>query len=462
MNILTFYVTRFTVPGRSGWSCVLAPSVPYHAIYAWIAACSAPSSRSLLGVLLWAVLRRESAAVWVGTTAGRLVGRGCGRRSTRRRWAASGGRLPVPRASRARRRGLPLSLAALIVMVVVDGLLLAHLPAVRRCRRRRRCPTLAIVGRLPDRLPAHAVPAGRAGGARRRPSWPPWSTSAGSTLEPEIVAGLVRLPGDHPGWSRCCSGSVSIGLVASYRRKEHDDATSTRVRRPAYDAGPARSCASTRARRRDARRRSRPVTCPASRRCVSCIDAGAPQLRRRRATARVADYIPALAAGVAGPLRHRRRGRARAGRRRWVTARTRSPSRASPSRSMFALVCEALGHREVRERLGVNATGLPVRLGDGGRAGRRRADQPAGQLRRHRHHEPGPRADGRAEVGASCARGCPGSPAASSSSTRRCSTPSARPTGATRRWPGCSSGTAASTSTPTRPPTSTPGRAPCW
>ena len=26
---------------------------------------------------------------------------------------------------------------------------------------------------------------------------------------------------------------------------------------------------------------------------------------------------------------------------------------------LFALVCEALGHREVRDRLGVNATGLP-------------------------------------------------------------------------------------------------------
>ena len=182
------------------------------------------------------------------------------------------------------------------------------------------------------------------------------------------------------------------------------------------------------------------MTCPTSRRCRGWS---------RSPTAptwmcddgQVADYIPALAEAspdLFGIAIVGVRGRA-AG----VGDSTHPFTIQSVVKPfLFALVCEALGHREVRERLGVNATGLPVRLGDGGRAGRRRADQPAGQLRRHRHHQPRPRADRRAEVGASCARGSRGSPAASSSSTRRCSSPSGPRTAATRRWRGCSSGTA--------------------
>ena len=40
---------------------------------------------------------------------------------------------------------------------------------------------------------------------------------------------------------------------------------------------------------------------------------------------------------------------------------------------IFALVCEALGHEEVREKIGVNATGSGVQLARGHRAGRRTA-----------------------------------------------------------------------------------------
>ena len=60
---------------------------------------------------------------------------------------------------------------------------------------------------------------------------------------------------------------------------------------------------------------------------------------------------------------------------------------------VFALVCHVLGPEEVRERVGVNATGLPFNSLDGGRAERRRADEPDGELRRDRDDEPRPRRD---------------------------------------------------------------------
>ena len=159
-------------------------------------------------------------------------------------------------------------------------------------------------------------------------------------------------------------------------------------------------------------------------------------------TASVADYIPALAQAspdlfgiaVAGVGGEGRRGRA--------TAPTPFTIQSVVKPFQFALVCEALGHREARERLGVNATGLPVRLGDGGGAGRRRPDQPDGQLRRDRHHEPRPRAYGGAEVGLPPRRALAVRRPGARASTRGCSPRSARPTTATRRWRGCWPGTA--------------------
>ena len=102
---------------------------------------------------------------------------------------------------------------------------------------------------------------------------------------------------------------------------------------------------------------------------------------------------------------------------------------------------------------------LPVRLAHGRRAERRPHDEPARQRRRDGHHEPGPGRHGRREVGARSAAACPASPAASSASTRRSTPPSPPPTCATRGSPTSSRATAASTSTRTRPPTSTPGSA---
>ena len=56
---------------------------------------------------------------------------------------------------------------------------------------------------------------------------------------------------------------------------------------------------------------------------------------------------------------------------------------------VFALVCEALGADVVREKIGVNATGLAFNSLGGHRTRRRRQDQPDGELRRDRDDEPG-------------------------------------------------------------------------
>ena len=58
---------------------------------------------------------------------------------------------------------------------------------------------------------------------------------------------------------------------------------------------------------------------------------------------------------------------------------------------VFALVCETIGYEAARHRLGVNGTGIPVRLPDGRRAQRRADDEPARQRRGDRDHQPGPR-----------------------------------------------------------------------
>jgi hypothetical protein len=121
MNILTFYATRFTVP-VVGLVLVLVSGVPYHAIYTWTACVGGVVAVTLL-VVLRAVLLREQTAIWVGTTGGRIVRRV--RRSVDpEAWAAQAVDFRSHVLHRAR-RGLPASLALLIVMVVVDGLLLA-------------------------------------------------------------------------------------------------------------------------------------------------------------------------------------------------------------------------------------------------------------------------------------------------------------------------------------------------
>ena len=120
MNTVTFYVTRFSVP-VVGLVLVAGSTVPYHAIYGWTAVLGGAVALTILG-LLWAVLRRESAALWVGRTAGLVCAR-LRKSVAPARWAASAAdfRTHVVRRSP---RGVPLSLAILLVMVVVDGLLL--------------------------------------------------------------------------------------------------------------------------------------------------------------------------------------------------------------------------------------------------------------------------------------------------------------------------------------------------
>ena len=120
MNTVTFYATRFTVPAL-GLAFLLVSAVPYHAVYGWTAVLGAAVAATVLAIL-WAVLRRESAAVRVGTTAGRLGARV--RRSVDpESWAASAVDFRSHVVLRSR-RGVPGSLALLVVMVVVDGLLL--------------------------------------------------------------------------------------------------------------------------------------------------------------------------------------------------------------------------------------------------------------------------------------------------------------------------------------------------
>ncbi|MET0839040.1 MAG: lysylphosphatidylglycerol synthase domain-containing protein [Marmoricola sp.] len=120
MNTVTFYVIRFAAPVL-GVVLVAGSAVPYHAIYGWSAVLGGAVALTILG-LLWAALRKETAALWIGRTAGQACRRV--RRSVDpESWAASASdfRSHVVRRSP---RGVPLSLASLLAMVVVDGLLL--------------------------------------------------------------------------------------------------------------------------------------------------------------------------------------------------------------------------------------------------------------------------------------------------------------------------------------------------
>ena len=174
MNIVTFYSTRFLVPSLGLALLLATPSAPYAPAYGWIAAGSAVVAALLIGSLLGA-LRRDEFASWIAGRAGRMA--------TRLRssidpdawvaWVLEFRGHVVRRAS----GGLPITLAALVVMVVVDGVL------VGLCVRfvgvsAQDVPLLAIVGLF---LPFYPLtlfpfaglgmlergPAGRDGGHRR-------------------------------------------------------------------------------------------------------------------------------------------------------------------------------------------------------------------------------------------------------------------------------------------------------
>ena len=65
---------------------------------------------------------------------------------------------------------------------------------------------------------------------------------------------------------------------------------------------------------------------------------------------------------------------------------------------VFALVCDAIGHDEARQKLGVNSTGLPFNSVMADRAEHRADDEPDGQRRGDRDHQPRARRDRRRQV----------------------------------------------------------------
>ena len=93
-----------------------------------------------------------------------------------------------------------------------------------------------------------------------------------------------------------------------------------------------------------------------------------------------------------------------AGRSRSVTSTTAFSIQSVSKPFVFALVCEAIGYAEARQPARRQQHRVPVQLADGRRAERRPHDEPAGQRRRDRHHQPGARRHGRREVGAGARR----------------------------------------------------------
>ncbi|MET0930069.1 MAG: lysylphosphatidylglycerol synthase domain-containing protein [Aeromicrobium sp.] len=185
MNTITFYVIRFSVP-VVGVLLLLGTAVPYYAIYGWSATLGGAVAVTLLGAL-WAVLRRERAATWIGTTAGSLVARV---RSSvdPEAWATSAVafRAHVVRRSKS---GLPASLATLLAMVVVDGLLLSL------CLRSVGVPvaqlsTIAVVGVFLTAYPLTLFPLSGLG-VLDATVLAAFVDTAGLDLEPDLVAGLV-------------------------------------------------------------------------------------------------------------------------------------------------------------------------------------------------------------------------------------------------------------------------------
>ena len=193
------------------------------------------------------------------------------------------------------------------------------------------------------------------------------------------------------------------------------------------------------------------------------LSRGVRALPRRRATARsptTSRRWPRRRPTCSASASSARDGQRARGRRR---RRTASRSRACPSRSCSPW-CARPSATTRRRRPARGEQHRPaVQLGDGHRAQRRPDDEPDGQRRRDRDHQPRARARPPTRSGSSSRDG----PVAlrrprRSSSTRRSTRPSRRPTCATRASPTCSTATAGCTSIPTRPPTSTPGSARCW
>jgi hypothetical protein len=185
MNILTFYATRFTVPAV-GLVVVLSSGAPYHSIYTWTAVVGAVVAIVLLGVLR-AVVLREQTAIWVGTTGGRIVRRV--RHSVDpEAWAAQAVEFRSHVLHRTR-RGLPLSLLLLVVMVVVDGLLLA---TCLRCVgvAAGDLPAAEVVGIFLVAYPLTLFPLAGVG-VLDATLLAAFVEIAGLPLEPDIVAGLV-------------------------------------------------------------------------------------------------------------------------------------------------------------------------------------------------------------------------------------------------------------------------------
>jgi hypothetical protein len=185
MNILTFYATRFTVP-VVGMVLVLGTAAPYHQIYTWTACVGAIVAITLLAVLR-AVLLREKTAIWVGTTGGRVVRRV--RHSVDpEAWAAQAVDFRSHVLHRAR-RGLPVSLLLLIVMVVVDGVLLG---VCLRCVGVGvdELPMLTVVGIFLLAYPLTLFPLAGVG-ILDATLLAAYVEIAGLPLEPDIVAGLV-------------------------------------------------------------------------------------------------------------------------------------------------------------------------------------------------------------------------------------------------------------------------------
>ncbi len=185
MNILTFYATRFTVPAV-GVVIVLASGAPYHALYTWTACVGAVIAITLL-VVLRAVVLREQTAIWVGTRGGRLVRR-VKHSVDPEAWAAQAVDFRAHVLHRTR-RGLPLSLLLLVVMVIVDGLLLA---ICMRCVGvgTNELPTLAVVGIFLVAYPLTLFPLAGVG-ILDATLMAAFVEIAGLPLEPDIVGGLV-------------------------------------------------------------------------------------------------------------------------------------------------------------------------------------------------------------------------------------------------------------------------------
>ncbi len=186
MNIVTFYSTRFLVPSLGLVVLLTTPAVPYEAVYGWVAVGSAVVAALLLGSLLGA-LRRDDFAVRIAGGAGRLAARV--RASVDPdawvAWTLEFRGHVVRRAA----RGLPLSLGALVLMVVVDGLL------VGLCVRfvgvsAADVPLVAIVGLFLLFYPLTLFPLAGLG-VLDAVLLAGMVDIGGLAIEPDVVAGLV-------------------------------------------------------------------------------------------------------------------------------------------------------------------------------------------------------------------------------------------------------------------------------